>query len=179
MKIAEPVRLAKLSVPFFQEAGIELTPSPLGFDFLASTLPIATGSVDRLDQVPARLSFLFNYSVEAALPDDAVRAEMTTPSAHAVVQCLASELLSTPRLDRERFRAIAAVIKGRTGQKGRALLHPIRIALTGRAEGPELDLAVPAIERGADLPPDAGIAPIVGCGERAQAFVSALNALRE
>ena len=44
-------------------------------------------------------------------------------------------------------------MKARTGQKGKALFHPIRVALTGRAEGPELDLAVPAIDRGADLPP--------------------------
>ena len=43
-------------------------------------------------------------------------------------------------------------MKARTGQKGKALFHPIRVALTGRAEGPELDLAVPAIDRGAELP---------------------------
>ena len=39
--------------------------------------------------------------------------------------------------------------------KGRALFHPIRVALTGEAGGPELDLAVPAIDRGAALPPSA------------------------
>jgi hypothetical protein len=67
------------------------------------------------------------------------------------------------------------VVKGRTGQKSRALFHPIRIVLTGRAEGPELDLAVPAIDAGADLPVDAGIPKIRGCRERAAAFVRALG----
>ena len=52
-------------------------------------------------------------------------------------------------------------VKERTGQKGKALFHPIRVALTGEGGGPELDLAVPAIERGAALPPDAGVAPVV------------------
>ena len=66
-------------------------------------------------------------------------------------------------------------MKARTGQKGKALFHPIRVALTGRAEGPELDLAVPAIDRGAELPPSAGIPPILGYRERAAAFVRALN----
>jgi hypothetical protein len=42
------------------------------------------------------------------------------------------------------------------------------VALTGAAEGPELDLVVPAIDRGADLPPSSGLAPIVGCRERAR-----------
>ena len=47
-------------------------------------------------------------------------------------------------------------MKQKTGQKGRALFHPIRIALTGAADGPELDLLVPAMERGADLDSSAG-----------------------
>ena len=42
-------------------------------------------------------------------------------------------------------------VKERTGQKGKALFHPIRVALTGEGGGPELDLAVPAIDRGAQL----------------------------
>ena len=38
-----------------------------------------------------------------------------------------------------------------TGLKGRALFHPIRVALTAAESGPELDLVVPAIDRGATL----------------------------
>jgi hypothetical protein len=71
---------------------------------------------------------------------------------------------------------MAARVRERTGQKGRALFHPIRVALTGEPAGPELDLAIPAIERGAALPPDAGVRPILGCRERAEAFVSAAAA---
>ena len=84
---------------------------------------------------------------------------------------LAERLADAPRLDKERFRAIANEVKAQTGQKGKALFHPIRIALTGRAEGPELDLAIPAIDRGADLPASAGLPKILGCRERAAAFV--------
>ena len=71
-------------------------------------------------------------------------------------------------------------MKARTGQKGRALFHPIRVVLTGRAEGPELDLAVPAIDRGAELPTESGVPKIIGCRERAAAFVarSTLERLR-
>jgi hypothetical protein len=72
------------------------------------------------------------------------------------------------------FRAVAGQVKAATGQKGRALFHPIRIALTGRSDGPELELAVPAIDRGAGLPPQAGLPPIASCRERASAFAAAL-----
>ena len=41
-------------------------------------------------------------------------------------------------------------MREKTGQKGKALFHPIRVVLTGAAEGPELDLLVPAIDRATD-----------------------------
>jgi glutamyl/glutaminyl-tRNA synthetase len=91
------------------------------------------------------------------------------------VRALAEELTTAPRLDREKFREVANRVKGRTGQKGKALFHPIRVVLTGRAEGPELDLAVPAIDRGAELPPGAGVPPILGNRERADRFARALD----
>ena len=49
------------------------------------------------------------------------------------------------------------------------------VALTGSDGGPELDLAVPAIDRGAALPAAAAVARIVGCKERALAFAKAIG----
>jgi len=175
LKTADPLRLAKLSVPHFNEAGVRMSPNAQGLEFLASAMAMASASVDRLNQVPARLALLFDYDAEAARGDPHVRDEMRSADARAVVTALAEELARLPRLDRDRFRAAANQVKTRTGQKGKALFHPIRLALTGRAEGPELDLAVPAIDRGAELPPDAGIPKILGCRERAAAFVAALD----
>jgi len=54
-------------------------------------------------------------------------------------------------------------IKDRTKLKGRALLHPIRFAITCENEGPELDLVVPAIDRAVGVP---GFSPVIGCRER-------------
>jgi hypothetical protein len=66
-------------------------------------------------------------------------------------------------------------VKERTGMKGKALFHPIRDALTGDVGGPELDLAVPAIEHGAALPSSAGVARIPGCRDRAAAFAAEVH----
>ena len=175
LKVADPVRIARLSVPYFVEAGVAMTPGAGGLEFLSGAIAMATSSVDRLDQVPARLALVFDYDAARALADAGIREEMAAPGARAVVSALAEELAASPRLDRERFRAVANQVKGRTGQKARALFHPIRVALTGRAEGPELDLLLPAIDRGAELPPGAGMPAIVGCRERAAAFVAALG----
>lgn len=177
LKVADAERLAKLSLPHFAAAGLAMNPDAEGIAFLSSVVPIATAVVDRLDQVPARLSVLFNFSAESALADDAIRAEMNTEGGRAVTHALAEELARAERLDRERFRAVANAVKARTGFKAKALFHPIRIVLTGKAEGPELDLAVPAIDRGAELPATSGVPAILGCRERAAAFARAVDAL--
>jgi glutamyl-tRNA synthetase/nondiscriminating glutamyl-tRNA synthetase len=177
LRIAAPGRLAELSVPHLRRAGLLVAPDAAGLAFLASTMTMVSASVDRLDQAPARLSFLFTYSAAEALSDPGVGAEMRSSGPAAVVRTLADELSGAPRLDRERFREVAGVVRQKTGQKGRALFHPIRVALTGLADGPELDLAVPAIDRGAELPESAGVPDILGCRERARQFAKALGGL--
>jgi len=175
LKVADPLRIAELSLPFFSDAGLRMRPDARGLDFLASAMAMANASVDRLNQIPARLAFLFDYSPERTLDDAGVAGEMSTEGARAVVNALAEELAAAPRLDRERFRAVANQVKAKTGQKAKLLFHPIRIVLTGRAEGPELDLAVPAIDLGADLPQSAGVLNVLGNRERAAAFARALE----
>jgi glutamyl/glutaminyl-tRNA synthetase len=137
-------------------------------------MPMLTGSVDRLEQMPDRVRMIFSCDPAAALALAEVQAEMAAPDARAVVTAFAAELAGAPPLDRESFRAVAARVKQATGQKGKGLFHPIRVALTGEVGGPELDLLVPAIEQGATLPPEAGVAPILSCRERAARFAAAL-----
>ena len=176
LKVADASRIARLAVPYFVEAGVPMSPTAGGIEFLAGAMAMATASVDRLNQIPARLAALFDSDVSKALDDPGIREEMSAPGARAVVSAFAEELSAAPRLDRDRFRAAAGEVKTRTGQKGKGLFHPIRIVLTGRADGPELDLLVPAIDRGAELPAEAGIPAIAGCRERAAAFARALEA---
>lgn len=178
LKAADVDRLVTLALPYLERAGFVRAGSvgEQARPFLALALPIATNSVDRLDQVPARLRQLFVYEPESAVARADIRAELVPPPARAVIEALADDLAETPRLiDRETFRAAAERVKQRTGQKAKALFHPIRLALTAESEGPELDLLVPAIDRGADLPGDSGLAPIIGCRERARAFVTEMQ----
>ena len=171
LKLASPERLARLSVPYFQREGWMGEPAPEQLELLAHVVPLAAASVDRLDQVPARLHFLFDYSAARALSDSSIRAE--AEGARPVIEALAAELASTgPLSDRETFRALATRVRERTGAKGRALFHPIRLALTGEAEGVELDLAVPAIERGAAM-----MDRIPSARHRAAEFASVMRAL--
>jgi glutamyl-tRNA synthetase/nondiscriminating glutamyl-tRNA synthetase len=171
---ADPLRLARLAVPYLKQEGWLTEPAEADLEFLTFAVPPAAASVDRLEQIPDRLRFLFDYSAERALDQRGVREEAAAAS--AVVEALAAELESAgPLLDRDAFRAMAARVRERSGQKGKALFHPIRVVLTGEPEGLELDVAVPAIERGAQLA-ESGIRRIISARERAAEFASHLRA---
>jgi nondiscriminating glutamyl-tRNA synthetase len=173
LKLASPDRLARLAITHLQQEGWVSTPDSAALAFFEFLVPAAAGSVDRLDQVPGRLRFLFDYSVENALGNSAVRAE--ADAARPVIEAFAEETFrSEPMTNREAFRAMVARVRERTGRKGKDLLHPIRLALTGEPEGLELDVAVPAIERGALLR-ESGVCRILSASERAVAFRDALH----
>jgi len=175
LRIADPLRIARLSLPYFTQAGFARDADDEGLTYLGSVMAMATGSVDRLEEIPSRLRFLFAFDARTGIDLPEVREVLADPGAGDVIRVLAEELQAAGRLiDRDTFRGVAARVRQKTGRKARQLFHPIRVALTGEAGGPELDLAVPAIDRGAQLPPRSGLAQIIGCRERAAEFAKRL-----
>ena len=175
LKAAAPERLARLAIPYLQQAGWVSDPSAGDLAYLESVIPVAAASVDRLEQIPARLSFLFDYAATRALenPHDCpgsagVDARDRGSGARA------GDVSRRSPIGRRSVR-MAKRVQQSSGAKGKALFHPIRLALTGEAEGIELDIAVPAIERGALLG-SSGIRRILSARERAVEFAAALRA---
>jgi nondiscriminating glutamyl-tRNA synthetase len=176
MKAAAPGRLAAESARYFLREGLIQQRTTEAMEYVASLLPMAVGSVDRVEEIPERVRFVFGYNATSALARPEIAAVLHEPGARDVISVLAKEI-GGPMLDREAFRAMAGRVKERTGQKGKSLFRPIRAALTGEGGGPELDLAVPAIDRGAGLPRSAHVARILSCRERAIAFATAAENL--
>jgi hypothetical protein len=174
MQQASPARLVREALPFFRRAGLVNEATDAASAFLESLLPMALGSVDRLEDLPSRLMFLFGWEAEAATV--LLRGE---PDGEAAVTAFAKEIADLGPLDRETFRAAAGRTRAVTGLKGKALFHPLRVALTASDSGPELDLAVPAIDRGAAIGIEAGIAPIASCAERLARVCAGLEGARE
>jgi nondiscriminating glutamyl-tRNA synthetase len=162
LKVCDSHRLATLAEPHLRERGqIVGELSSAARAWLIDVLPGMAASVDRLPQLADRLESVFRQDplTEAVDP--------------LLVKALAEELASSPRLtDKDLFRAVANNVKERTGLKGKNLFHPIRVILTGAHEGPELDLIVPAIDRAAELSAIDGLAPVIGCRERAAAIAA-------
>jgi nondiscriminating glutamyl-tRNA synthetase len=172
MKEAAPSRLAAEAVRYFVARGYLTRRTEEAMEYLISVLPMAVGSVDRLEEIPERLKFLFEFDPAASLAREEVASVLHEHGARQVIAAL-PDAIEGPLADRDTFRATANRIRERTGLKGKALFHPIRVALTGEGAGPELDLAVPAIERGAAVQTGAGLPAILCCRDRAIRFAAA------
>jgi nondiscriminating glutamyl-tRNA synthetase len=109
-------------------------------------------SVNRLDALPAKTSFMFGFDPEGARKNEENIAILTADSSRIVLSELASRVRAHPGLVApSEFSTWLNEIKAATGIKGKDLFHPIRIALTGSHSGPDLDKLIPLIEEGAHL----------------------------
>lgn len=63
----------------------------------------------------------------------------------------AAALLPEEPWNETTWKTWTEAVKSATGRKGRALFHPLRLALTGRSDGPELRILLPLIGRKACL----------------------------
>ena len=149
---------------------------PAGFrEWFLKIIELLVPSVDRLEQLPERVSFIFNYDANAALaaPDNAE--VLNWPHTDAVISRFTSKILEddsakSGHLTPERFKAIVNEVEAESGTEGKELFHPIRIMVTGSHSGPEFDKLIPIIEEGSRLQLPKHVLSVC---ERVQAFAKA------
>ena len=160
MKACEPERLVELTMPWFEARfGGRCSRAAV-----AAVLPLAVGAVDRLEELPERVAFVFEWN-----QGEAARLVAAEPDGARVVAAFADAIADQGPLTRDSFRAAATAARHATGIKGKALFHPVRVALTGLDSGPELDLAIPAIDA------VAGVLGSLSCLERVRRVNEAMG----
>ncbi len=80
-----------------------------------------------------------------------VEGPMTPVIETAEVLAEAASVLPEEPWDEQTFAQWTGAIRAKTGLKGRALFHPLRLALTGQEAGPELKTLLPLIGRARTL----------------------------
>ena len=119
----------------------------LGFDDIASiTAFVHQGAIDVLGPVrDPQTVHQAKFSMGTVL---AIAARHGLPVIEdAAFASKAAELLPPEPWTADTWSHWTAAVKAATGAKGRALFHPLRLALTGRETGPELKALLPLIGR--------------------------------
>ena len=106
--------------------------------WLEEGIDVVKTSVHRLTEFAAALNFVLEYTV----PD----------VDRAFAEKVADELRANgaPR-DEAGYKAMVERLKVSTGQKGKTLFMPLRLAMTGLDHGPELVRAIPLIEHASEV----------------------------
>lgn len=153
MKHSSPARLAALCWDYF---GGLLPEKELASDevlvWFFHLISLFVPSVSHLDEIPAKAAFIFHMDPNLARADLENAEVLAANSAHTVLAELANRARAhAGPVDPSDFSVWMDEIKTITGAKGKELLQPVRIALTGTHSGPDLDKLISLIENGAAL----------------------------
>jgi glutamyl-tRNA synthetase/nondiscriminating glutamyl-tRNA synthetase len=160
IKEAAPGRIHSEALSFFAKAalvnGAERESEDRIAVWFSKLTDLLAPSVDRLDQIPDRASFIFYYDAKAALAAPGNAEVLGWPNTEAVLarfiyKILEDESAHEGKLTPEQFKKIVNEVKAESGAKSKELFHPIRIAVTGAHSGPEFDKLIPILEEGSHL----------------------------
>jgi glutamyl-tRNA synthetase len=142
--------LAKRAYPYLEEKDIlpkEMTKAH--WAWLEKAVGSLIERVDRLSDLPQLMGMLFEFS--SSVIEEETAAELKTECASRVIRLFHDKLAKLEEFNYEIFGAVVQEIKNESGCKGKELFHPLRIALTLKPSGLDLDKLIPLVEDGAKL----------------------------
>ena len=97
-------------------------------------------SLGHLDEIKAKTALFYNDQITNY--DDNAREWLKNNDSKIVFKAMADEIEKLPEIDLNSFKSIMGNVQKNTGIKGKDLWMPVRAAMTGLTEGPELPLVI-------------------------------------
>ena len=124
--------LTEMSVPFFEGTGIDTNDR----DKLKKILSAIRVYLNKLDEIPNHVGIFVNESV--VLDDEKLRELLTADSSKIAFESLIKKIETIDSLTADNYKSAIGDVQTETGVKGKSLFKPVRIALSGSENGPEL-----------------------------------------
>ena len=118
------------------------------------------------------LKLVFEYDARAILSERSSQEVLLREGTREVIRALASEILSSGRIDSDRLKEIVTAIKSKLPYRSREIFHPLRVAVAGRVGGGELDRVILLLDGAAAAE---GLAPVKSVRARMLEFCSAID----
>ncbi|MCK4758499.1 MAG: glutamate--tRNA ligase, partial [Candidatus Aminicenantes bacterium] len=141
---------AELAYPYMREA--KFLPEKMSetqWRWLERMVEELAERVDRFSDFPQEAAVLFEFSPSGMEKD--VKKELKTECAVKVIRLFAEKISRVREFGYDKFAAITQEIREETSCKGKDLYHPLRIVLTAKGSGLDLDKFIPLVEEGAKL----------------------------
>ena len=107
---------------------------------------------DTLADFPGLVRDLLSFDPDKGMADPEVLEILSEPDAALVIKSFERNLLSdpAPSVDFEVYKGAVVKIMKEQGIKGKSLFRPLRVALTAKASGPELEKIIEIVEKAAE-----------------------------
>jgi nondiscriminating glutamyl-tRNA synthetase len=130
--------LTKRAIPFFEGFGYKAD-----YEFYKKVMSAIRDSIETLMEIKERAKVFFVD--EFPYTEEIVNEVKSDENVYKVVEIFYNKIKNLSAIIKEDFKNITKEIQKEYGYKGKALFHPIRIALTGEPSGVGLDLLVEVI----------------------------------
>ncbi|MCB0728829.1 MAG: glutamate--tRNA ligase [Ignavibacteriae bacterium] len=127
-------KLTELSLPYFENTGIDTN----DIETTKKILSAIRVYLNKLDEIPDQLK-IFTQK-EIALENENLKEILEAETSKTVFKALIEKFGAIDSLNPENYKTILSEVQKETGIKGKQLFKPLRIALTGSENGPELPL---------------------------------------
>ncbi len=130
--------ITDLSIPFLKKAGYLTTPlAPERYEWLKEVIALVRKYLVCLEDLKDHVGIYFNEKVES-LEEEAGEA-LAAAHVPALFEALERLVRDCPALSEEAAKALLKAAGKEAGVKGKQIFMPVRAALTGSLEGPDLN----------------------------------------
>lgn len=131
-------RLLELAKPYLEEAGY----TGKDDEYLKSVIDIVRGNLKCVSEITDFVDFFFAENVQF---DEKAKEFISNEDSKKVISMFLDKVKAGAELTGDHFKSYPKEIQKETGIKGKGLFMPIRIALTGKMHGPEMNLVGPVL----------------------------------
>ena len=139
-------RIFELSIPYFKQTGYiddEYLAKPENRKFLMGIVELTRGYCSHLSQMKDHVDYFLHDDFE--ITEEAKKFIEKDESKNLIKVFLEIVRKETRTIDEPIFSKIVDTLQQTTGLKGKNLFMPLRAALTGRTQGPEIYFLMPVI----------------------------------
>jgi len=129
-------KIMLLSLPYFKK---EITDRK----YLEQAITTVQDNIVMLKDIPEKVSFYFED--ELKLDDPKLKEVLSADSAKTALSDFVEKLEKEQAISADNFKILVKAVSKDTKVKGKELYHPLRAALTGLLDGPELVLVAPVL----------------------------------
>jgi nondiscriminating glutamyl-tRNA synthetase len=127
-------KLTELALPYFENTGIDTADIPKTKKILSAIRVY----LNKLDEIPDQLKIFTQKEVQ--LESENLKELLQADTSKTVFNALVKKFSGLDSLDPVTYKSVLSDVQNETGVKGKLLFKPLRIALTGSENGPELPL---------------------------------------